>query len=427
MVRQYIGARYVPKFYENSDGTPAWRSGVIYEPLTIVTYNGNSYTSKKLVPAEIGNPSNNPQYWAATGIFNEQLTEVMNEVNALSDRVTEDESTLARLVAGRQFIFIGDSYGTGEGAEGPVVSYIDRCVTALGLVENVTYWKNAIGGASFKGWNNRRSYRSLLEEVTPTDDAYITDIIVAGGINDATTGADLASNIAAMEDFVTYTRGRFANARIHVCFLGWTTSVSTNLNMVNVSLPAYKYAGEKGAGYVNLNALNHDYHNHMSDGSHPTTDGAKCIGWGLASYLAGGAVVDGAMRYRTLNIAPNSSVIASGTPNIQEYIDDRAVYISVGKATLTLASGVTLASDTEIELGTINYNNYMNSIVELGSPRVKIAIFGSPSNVFCDAILRFDAANKKLFLRPFFPTPFTATTAIVIFPGNSGAIPLEWC
>ena len=215
MVRQYIGARYVPKFYENSDGTPAWRSGVIYEPLTIVTYN-----------------------WAATGIFNEQLTEVMNEVNALSDRVTEDESTLARLVAGRQFIFIGDSYGTGEGAEGPVVSYIDRCVTALGLVENITYWKNAIGGASFKGWNNRRSYRSLLEEVTPTDDAYITDIIVAGGINDATTGADLASNIAAMEDFVTYAHGRFANARLHICFLGWTTSVSTNLNMVNVSLPA---------------------------------------------------------------------------------------------------------------------------------------------------------------------------------------------
>lgn len=90
MVRQYIGARYVPKFYENSDGTAAWRAGVIYEPLTIVTYNGNSYTSKKAVPAEIGNPSSNPEYWVATGIFNQQLAD-------LSDRMTAAEGDISGL------------------------------------------------------------------------------------------------------------------------------------------------------------------------------------------------------------------------------------------------------------------------------------------------------------------------------------------
>ena len=72
-VTQYIGARYVPKFYENSDGTEEWRAGVEYEPLTIVTYNGNSYTSKKPVPSNIGNPSDNPSYWAATGNYNQQV------------------------------------------------------------------------------------------------------------------------------------------------------------------------------------------------------------------------------------------------------------------------------------------------------------------------------------------------------------------
>ena len=425
--RQYIGARYVPKFYENSAGTAEWRSGVIYEPLTIVTWNGNSYTSKKAVPAEIGDPSSNPAYWVATGLFNEQIAALSGDVDAIETRMDSAETTLNRLVAGRKFIFIADSYGTGEGSEGPVNSFIDRCTVALGLTENVDYWKNAVGGASFHGWNGRRSFRSLLEEVTPTDNAYITDVVVCGGINDAATGADLSSNITAMEDFVTYARGRFPNAVIHVCFLGWTTGVNTNLNIVNMSLPAYRYAGEKGAAFVNLNCLNHDYHNHMTDGSHPTSDGAKCIGWGLASYLAGGSPIDGGMRYRTLNLTKNDSVVDSGTPNIQQFIDDRSVYVSVGKASLTLASGVVITTDTEFELATINYNNYLNSIVELGSPKVKIAIFGSPAVQYCDAILRFDAANKKLFIRPFFPTAFTATTRIIIFPGNCGAIPLEWC
>lgn len=84
--RQYIGARYVPKFYENSLGTSEWQAGVMYESLTIVTYNGNSYTSKKAVPANVGNPSANPFYWVATGMFNEQLSELTNKVNELESK-----------------------------------------------------------------------------------------------------------------------------------------------------------------------------------------------------------------------------------------------------------------------------------------------------------------------------------------------------
>lgn len=79
--RQYIGARYVPKFYENSNNTAEWQAGVIYEPLTIVTYNSNSYTSKKVVPANIGEPGLNPTYWVATGNFNEQLASLTEDVN----------------------------------------------------------------------------------------------------------------------------------------------------------------------------------------------------------------------------------------------------------------------------------------------------------------------------------------------------------
>ena len=87
MVRQYIGARYVPVFYENSSGTAEWRSGVMYDPLTIVTWNGNSYTSKKPVPAEIGDPSNNPTYWVATGLYNAQVEQIRQELVQLRSEV----------------------------------------------------------------------------------------------------------------------------------------------------------------------------------------------------------------------------------------------------------------------------------------------------------------------------------------------------
>lgn len=111
--RQYIGARYVPKFYENSDNTSEWRSGVIYEPLTIVTYNGNSYTSKKPVAAEVGNPSSNPTYWAATGLYNAQVEEVrerMEEINDdLNDRIDEIQGDIDEMEQ-TECVWIGDSY-----------------------------------------------------------------------------------------------------------------------------------------------------------------------------------------------------------------------------------------------------------------------------------------------------------------------------
>ena len=88
-VRQYIGARYVPVFFENSDGTSDWRANVIYEPLTIVTWNNNTYTSKRSVPANIGNPSENPYYWAAMSNFNQQIQELTEQVNAMQEDVNE--------------------------------------------------------------------------------------------------------------------------------------------------------------------------------------------------------------------------------------------------------------------------------------------------------------------------------------------------
>lgn len=95
IVREYIGARYVPKFFENENNTPEWAPNVQYEPLTIVTYNQNSYTSKKPVPASVGNPSDNPTYWASTGNYNAQVEAYRQEVVQFKNDILDQIGTVS--------------------------------------------------------------------------------------------------------------------------------------------------------------------------------------------------------------------------------------------------------------------------------------------------------------------------------------------
>lgn len=85
MVKQYVGARYVPKFAD----PVAWASGTSYEAMTIVTYNNSSYTSKIPVPPTVGNPANNPDYWALTGNYNAQVEEYRQTVLSLETKLGE--------------------------------------------------------------------------------------------------------------------------------------------------------------------------------------------------------------------------------------------------------------------------------------------------------------------------------------------------
>lgn len=79
----YVGARYVPKFADPIE----WDIERGYESLTIVTYKGESYTSKCPVPPGID--IKNTRYWALTGAYNAQVEEYKNQVKDLSQQVTE--------------------------------------------------------------------------------------------------------------------------------------------------------------------------------------------------------------------------------------------------------------------------------------------------------------------------------------------------
>ena len=77
----YVGHRYVPKL----DGE--WDKTKLYESLTIVQHEGNSFTSRQYVP--IGVDISNKDYWVATGNYNAQIEYYRRDVVGVKDDLIE--------------------------------------------------------------------------------------------------------------------------------------------------------------------------------------------------------------------------------------------------------------------------------------------------------------------------------------------------
>lgn len=87
----YIGMRYVPEFADPVEWDATMQTE--YEYLKIVTYQGNSYTSRTWVPKNI--PITNTDYWILTGNYNAQVEAYRKEVQAFDGRITENKNNIA--------------------------------------------------------------------------------------------------------------------------------------------------------------------------------------------------------------------------------------------------------------------------------------------------------------------------------------------
>lgn len=94
-VRQYIGARYVPIFGRKGEQSIQWDNTGTYEPLTVVLYQGNSYTSRQFVP--VGVEITNQDYWAETGNYNAQVEQYRQEVLGFDGEITQNTDDIEAL------------------------------------------------------------------------------------------------------------------------------------------------------------------------------------------------------------------------------------------------------------------------------------------------------------------------------------------
>src|SRR5690625_4403081 len=75
----YVGNRYVPKIFGQ------WDNEKEYEALSVVLYEGGSYTSKKPVP--VGIDISNEEFWVLTGNYNVQVENYRQLVNQYRDDI----------------------------------------------------------------------------------------------------------------------------------------------------------------------------------------------------------------------------------------------------------------------------------------------------------------------------------------------------
>lgn len=83
---RYIGARYVPL------PGGAWDNTREYEPLTMVQYEGDTYTSKMYVP--VGVAITNTTYWVKTSDFSQQVANLAQSLQQTDNRVQDIEGDI---------------------------------------------------------------------------------------------------------------------------------------------------------------------------------------------------------------------------------------------------------------------------------------------------------------------------------------------
>lgn len=125
-VTQYIGARYVPVLADPLE----WSSANAYEPLTIVTYQGDSYTSRQAVP--VGVAITNEDFWACTGNYNAQIEAYRQEVARIAQQLGTIETTAGTAASDAQSAL--EKIGTGFDSTNTVRAAVDAINTLIGTL-----------------------------------------------------------------------------------------------------------------------------------------------------------------------------------------------------------------------------------------------------------------------------------------------------
>lgn len=225
-VRQYIGARYVTKIYQNSQdaNSAEWEAGVAYEPLTLVTYNNSSYLSRTQVPATAGNPATAVTYWAITGFYNGQIANLQDQIDAINVTINDINDELINQKDKPQdmhVVLIGDSYG-------------DDTTDWAHLIENMDVFRQVDvicgGGWGFTGKEGAQEgttgptlewlthFRSFVESKTQEYLDDIDTVFIMGGFNEIYS--DKSVILTHMREFFDYAH-QHVKASYQLMECGW--------------------------------------------------------------------------------------------------------------------------------------------------------------------------------------------------------------
>lgn len=325
MTRQYIGARYVPRFTGLHDPTQS------YEALDVVDNgSGTSYIAK--IPTPANTPLTDTNYWFLYGSTSGAIVNLQQQINdmkdgdvpgSLQDQIdtnTSDITALTNKTTGgfctlknRKFIFVGDSYAQGtHGATG----WIDLVNSKLGLTRGENSFDSrevsVYYGGSFGAGTFLTQINDCLSLIDNAND--ITDIYVFAGQNEpSNTDAQTATGI---DNFCARAKEIYPNAVVHIGFVG-LAKPSNYENMLAKLIQYINGSGRNGADYVtNIECVNRRYSDVNSDGIHPNSYNE------LASYIAS-AILNGnvdVVRYAEYtSVSPITGEIPTFNLSVYQY------------------------------------------------------------------------------------------------------------
>ena len=327
---QYIGSRYVPVLGRKGEDSIEWDNTGTYEPLTIVLYQGNSYTSRQFVP--VGIEIINQEYWANTGNYNAQIEQYRQDVADVKDQISAANANIGNINtqigemktqigeietevtdANEQISAANASIGTINTQIGEINAQIDEIETevrdgiylclgdswvaggtianAIAKQKNLTLINKAVSGASFTKYSTyvKTIAEEINEAVSSISDVSLVKLVtLVAGVNDVSHHDEInqsAINSAAAQALQSI-RNNFPNAEI---IFAADAPYSTDF----LSLSHYYYAVDQlqrvsyhqQVCFVNLYGMFNNSYYYQEDNLHPNNGGCGLV----ASMLLGGS------------------------------------------------------------------------------------------------------------------------------------------
>lgn len=402
--RQYVGARYVPKFADPIQ----WDITRAYEALEIVTNLGTSYTSKKPVP--VGVAISNTEYWVATGNYNAQVEQYREETEDIAKRVS--------LLDDDHYIIVGDSYSINRESQQGWSTYL---INYLGLteyngsnVDTANCWRACIGSRGFIGLPSEGSWLSYIQANYPSgyDKNKVTKIIIGGGGNDRSyTKAQIAT---AINTFAEYVALNFPNAKVYLfCFAAslddgtWQNSMWTVYNAYSEvgAIPNWCYCSGLESFYHRVGYMLSDYH-------HPTSaanEGAARI---IKDILCSGTLTP----FEARSPITMSDGVTSSATSLSLYSMPKGLEV---EAFFPVASMLEFSTPqtfgTNVQIGTLTGSFYY-TFSDRGASFTSICIDGEDNEHPVALKLMVDK-DGKVYLRRASSPGYGSYTKVMIPPG----------
>lgn len=384
MTRQYIGARYVPRFMGEYDPSQ------IYEALDVVDNGlGTSYISK--IPTPAGTPLTDTTHWAIYGaqsgayislqnqidtINNTDIPNLQGQINAVVNTdLPAINNTINSLT--RKAIYIGNSYAQGVGSStGNTGIY---ALTKTIFSDSKLYAGGGVGFLTYTGHST--TFEDLLDDAI-ADNYFdsldeVTDIVILSAWGDtlAIKNRGINAGITAMS----------------TAFGSFMTKVKANFpNIKNVYLA---FAETRSARTISGTAegtskFDEPFNTHWILRTLAPRSGIEYLGWLSWETFMSGAQFTASDDYHPSDLG--YTVISTNMKNALEGNYKSAPRSITGSRTFNITTGSTIATYAEITPD--------ETILTLG--RLNIAAGNTPTQYANITLMDFSEANARSLVPP---------------------------